>query len=358
LTYGDIFIISLSFFMAMRTDDFDYILPNELIAQQPCVTRDHSRMMVVDRTTGQIECRHFFDLHDFLKGGDVVTVNDSKVIPARLYGKKATGGVIEILLLARPGTTHRWEVLLRPAKRLSVGMKIYFGTDAWAEVQERLSDKKWVLDFHTDRPFEEFLTAYGSAPLPPYIKRKKGNSHYGDDLERYQTIYARHPGSVAAPTAGLHFAPGTLEALKRRNIATAPVTLHVGYGTFLPVEAERVEDHRVEREWFEVTNGTADTINSADRVVAVGTTAVRTLETLSDARGMLIPGTGQTDLFIYPGYRFKIVDALLTNFHLPRSSLFLLVCAFAGRDLMLEAYERAVRERFRFYSYGDCMLIL
>lgn len=342
----------------MKTDDFDYNLPDELIAQKPCAARDHSRMMVVDRKSGHIECRHFFELQEFLGAGDVVTVNDSKVIPARLYGKKPTGGVIEILLLARPGTTHRWEVLLRPAKRLSVGMKIYFGTDAWAEVQERLTDKKWVLDFHTDRPFEEFLTVYGRAPLPPYIKRKKGNGHYEDDLDRYQTIYARSPGSVAAPTAGLHFSQGTLEALKNMHVAIASVTLHVGYGTFLPVETEHVEDHRVECEFFEVTAHTADIINQADRVIAVGTTSVRTLETVSDSQGNVIPGTGQTDLFIYPGYQFKRVNGLLTNFHLPRSSLFLLVCAFAGRDLMREAYDRAVRERFRFYSYGDCMLIV
>lgn len=342
----------------MRINEFNYNLPEELIAQQPCKKRDHSRIMVVDRKEGKIEYRHFFELHYFVKAGDVLTVNDSKVIPARLYGKKITGGTIEILLLARPGTTHTWEVLLRPAKRVDAGMKIFFGNSSWADVKERLSDKKWALDFHTETPFEEFLKKYGRAPLPPYIKRKNQNDNYDDDLKRYQTIYAKNPGSVAAPTAGLHFSADMMNILKRKNIAIAPITLHVGYGTFLPIETETVEDHRVEKEFFEITEGTAKIINNADRVIAVGTTSVRTLETVSDDNGHMSSGEGQTDLFIYPGYRFKRVDGLLTNFHLPQSSLFLLVCAFAGKELMLEAYRKAVEERFRFYSYGDCMLIL
>ncbi len=342
----------------MRIDEFNYNLPKELIAQKPCERRDHSRMMVVDRKEGTIECRHFFELHDFLNSGDVLTVNDSKVIPARLHGKKTTGGIIEILLLARPAATHTWEVLLRPAKRLAVGMKIFFGNSSWAEVKDRLSDKKWVLDFHLDSSFEDFLKTYGRAPLPPYIKRGKKNDNYEDDLKRYQTIYAKSPGSVAAPTAGLHFSEEAIAALGKKNIAIAPVTLHVGYGTFLPVETENVEDHRAEKEFFEITNRTAETINNADRLIAVGTTSVRTLETVSDKTGHITPGEGETDLFIYPGYRFKRVEGLVTNFHLPQSSLFLLVCAFAGRELMLKAYNRAVHEGFRFYSYGDCMLIL
>jgi len=342
----------------MRTDDFNYELPGELIAQKPCELRDHARMMVIRREEGTIECRHFFELHDFLKKGDVLTVNDSKVIPASLYGRKATGGVIEILLLVRPGTTDTWEALLRPAKRTTLGTKILFGNNSWAEVKERLSDKKWLLDFHTEMPFEKFLEKYGRAPLPPYIKRRKEGNSYEYDLERYQTIYAKSPGSVAAPTAGLHFSAETMEILKKKNVSVAPITLHVGYGTFIPIETELVEDHRVEEEFFEITDRTAETINNADRLIAVGTTSVRTLETLSDDNGKVAAGKGKTDLFIYPGYRFRRVGGLLTNFHLPKSSLFVLVCAFAGRDLMLKAYNRAVREGFRFYSYGDCMLIL
>ncbi len=342
----------------MKTEKFHYNLPEELIAQKPCRLRDHSRMMVVHREGGHIECRHFFELPVFLEMGDVLAINDSKVIPARLYGEKITGGIIEILLLARHGSTHRWEALLRPAKRVDIGTKIFFGNQARAEAKERISEKKWILDFHIESDFKGFLDQYGRAPLPPYIKRKKTNSDYADDLKRYQTIYAKSPGSVAAPTAGLHFSDDTIETLKKKSIDIAPVTLHVGYGTFLPVETDCVEDHAVEKEFFELTGDTAGIINRAKRVIAVGTTAVRTLETVSDGTGNIAARAGYTDLFIYPGYRFKRVDGLLTNFHLPKSSLFLLVCAFAGRELMLKAYRKAIEEGFRFYSYGDCMLIL
>jgi S-adenosylmethionine:tRNA ribosyltransferase-isomerase len=343
----------------MRTSEFNYTLPEGLIAQQPCEKRDHSRMMIVDREKETIECGHFFDLHRFVTAGDVLMVNDSKVIPARLYGRKITGGTIEILLLGKPGTVHTSEVLLRPAKRVVVGTKIFFGNNSWAEVKERLSEKKWILDFHIKTPLEEFLKEYGKAPLPPYIKRNRQNNNTGEcDLERYQTVYAKNPGSVAAPTAGLHFSEEMIDTLRKNNIIIAPITLHVGYGTFVPIETENVEDHRMEREFFEITEGTARAINNANRVIAVGTTSVRTLETVSDDHGTVSPGQGQTDLFIYPPYRFKRVNGLLTNFHLPQSSLFLLVCAFAGRELMLEAYRKAIEERFRFYSYGDCMLIL
>ncbi|MBN2398622.1 MAG: tRNA preQ1(34) S-adenosylmethionine ribosyltransferase-isomerase QueA [Deltaproteobacteria bacterium] len=341
----------------MRTEDFQYHLPEELIAQHPCERRDHSRMMVVDRGRGTFECRYFYELPEFLDPGDLLVINNSRVIPAKLSGKKDTGAVIELLLLEERGFPATWEVLLRPAKRVKVGTTVSFGDRSRAEVIERISDKKWVVRFHTEDGFDTFLETFGGAPLPPYIKRGKGKKPDPVDLQRYQTVYAKAPGSVAAPTAGLHFSREILERLKDQETGITEVTLHVGYGTFLPIETERVEDHEMESESFEIDEMAAGKINGAGRIVAVGTTAVRTLEAASDADGTVRAGSGKTSLFIYPGYRFKVVDRLLTNFHLPASSLFLLVCAFAGRDLMGRVYQRAVEERFRFYSYGDCMLI-
>lgn len=342
----------------MRTEDFYYTLPEELIAQRPCERRDHARMMVVDRGRGTFECRHFYELPAFLDTGDLLVVNNSRVIPAKLSGTKATGATVELLLLEEKEAPATWEVLLRPAKRVGVGTRISFDGRSWAEILERVSDKKWVVRFHTETGFDTFLETFGSAPLPPYIKRGKGTRPDPVDLQRYQTIYAKSPGSVAAPTAGLHFSEEILKTLRGREIDMAEVTLHVGYGTFLPVETERVEDHEMESESFEIGEGAAEQINGAGRIVAVGTTSIRTLEAASDPDGRVRPGRGKTSLFIYPGYRFKAVDRVLTNFHLPASSLFLLVCAFAGKDLIERAYQKAVEERFRFYSYGDCMLIL
>jgi len=342
----------------MRTEDFYYTLPGELIAQRPCERRDHARMMVVDRSRGTFECRHFYELPEFLDTGDLLVINNSRVIPAKLAGTKATGATIELLLLEERGAPATWEVLLRPAKRVGAGTRISFGDRSWAEILERVSDKKWVVRFHTETGFDTFLETFGSAPLPPYIKRGRGETPDPVDLQRYQTIYAKTPGSVAAPTAGLHFSEEILETLRGRQIGMAEVTLHVGYGTFLPVETERVEDHEMETESFEIGEGAAEQINGAGRIVAVGTTSIRTLEAASDPDGRVRPGRGKTSLFIYPGYRFKAVDRVLTNFHLPASSLFLLVCAFAGRDLIHRAYQKAIEEKFRFYSYGDCMLIL
>ena len=342
----------------MKTEEFYYNLPEELIAQKPCESRDHSRMMVVDRRRGSFECRHFYELPEFLKRDDLLVINNSRVIPAKLSGKKSTGATIEMLLLEKTGSPTTWEVLLRPAKRVGVGTKIFFDGLSWAEIMERISDKKWVVSFHPETGFDTFLDKFGSAPLPPYIKRKKGLTKNPQDLKRYQTVYAENPGSVAAPTAGLHFSEGTLETLRKREIDIAQVTLHVGYGTFLPIKTEFVEDHEMESETFEISEEAAEKINGAGRIVAVGTTSVRTLESASGPDGKINPGKGSTDIFIYPGYRFKAVDRLLTNFHLPASSLFLLVCAFAGEDLMRRAYEKAIKEKFRFYSYGDCMLIL
>jgi len=342
----------------MRTEDFYYNLPEELIAQHPCESRDHSRMMVVDRNRGSFECRHFYELPEFLEQNDLLVINNSKVIPAKLSGRKSTGATIEMLLLEKTDSLMTWNVLLRPAKRVRVGTKISFDGGSWAEIIERVSDKKWVIAFHPGTDFDSFLEKHGSAPLPPYIKRDRGQEKSLHDLARYQTVYAKNPGSVAAPTAGLHFSGETLDTLHRRGIGIAQITLHVGYGTFLPIESEFVADHKMESEAFEITEETAEKINRAGRIVAVGTTSIRTLESVSDADGEVCPGKGSTDIFIYPGYRFKVVDRVLTNFHLPASSLFMLVCAFAGKDLMHRAYEKAIREKFRFYSYGDCMLIL
>jgi S-adenosylmethionine:tRNA ribosyltransferase-isomerase len=346
----------------MKLGTFDYHLPEDLIAQTPCEQRDHSRMMLVDRQRASISHARFTDFPGRLKKKDVLVINDSRVIPARLFGRKETGAAIEILLLSRVSMEtplcQRWEVLLRPAKRVSVGARIRFEEECEAVVAERLSAKKWLLSFVMTMPFSCYLERYGKAPLPPYIKRRINSAAFVDDLDRYQTIYARWPGSVAAPTAGLHFSEKVMAQLDERGVELAPVTLHVGHGTFRPIDAGQVEDHVMEAEFLQVSEASAGKINHAERVIAVGTTAVRTIETQADDAGRVYPGPSWSSLFIYPGYRFKRVDALLTNFHLPMSSLFLLVCAFAGTELMQQAYSCAVAERYRFYSYGDCMLIL
>jgi S-adenosylmethionine:tRNA ribosyltransferase-isomerase len=345
----------------MKLEEFDYRLPEELIAQEPAPVRDLSRMMVVHRRSGRIDLGTFRDLPGYFGPGDVVVVNDSRVFPARLLGRKETGGLIEILLLSRrtdglPGDT--WEVLLRPAKRVALGTVIAFADECRATVVTRLAEKRWLLNFRTTMPFDDFLARQGQAPLPPYIKRRRDGSHKSEDMARYQTVYARVTGSVAAPTAGLHFTPDVLQILRGRGAQIAPVTLHIGYGTFLPIETEFVEDHVMEEEQFSLGEETTRKVNDAARVIAVGTTVTRVLESVADGSGRIAPTAGSTALYVYPGYRFRRVDALLTNFHLPKSSLFLLVCAFAGRELMRQAYELAVAARFRFYSYGDCMLIL
>ena len=343
----------------MRLQDFDYALPEELIAQAPAPDRDRSRMMVVDRGAGSLQDRIFREFPGLLRKGDVLVLNDSKVIPARLFARKTTGAAVEILLLkSREGiSSPRWEVLLRPAKRIKAGTTMTFDGGASVRVLERINDRKWVVEFRTDEPFESFLRRRGQAPLPPYIRRQKGSVQSPDDLERYQTVYARHPGSVAAPTAGLHFTGSILDAIRESGVPVVTVTLHVGYGTFTPVEAEQIEDHTMDEEYFEIGDETAEAINSAGRVIAVGTTSTRVLESIADERGRIGATSGSTGLYIYPGYRFRRVGALLTNFHLPKSSLFLLTCAFGGRELMFSAYQRAIVEKYRFYSYGDCMFI-
>lgn len=345
----------------MRLDEFAYDLPEELIAQEPAAARDGSRMMVVHRKTGRIELATFRDLPGYFGPGDVFVVNDSRVFPARLIGRKETGGLIEILLLTRqpsgpPGEI--WEALLRPAKRVDAGTTVTFADGCRATILERLSEKRWLLEFRTEIPFDDFLARFGRAPLPPYIKRAKDRTRSQQDLERYQTVYARVKGSVAAPTAGLHFTDEVFDLLRGRAVAIAPITLHVGYGTFLPISAENVEEHVMEEEHFTIGAESVRLVNAAKRVVAVGTTSTRVLESVADDTGQIRPVSGSTRLYLYPGSRFRRVDALLTNFHLPKSSLFLLVCALAGTELMREAYRVAVKNRFRFYSYGDCMLIL
>jgi S-adenosylmethionine:tRNA ribosyltransferase-isomerase len=346
----------------MDLETFNYQLPPELIAQTPCPERDASRMMVVSRGRKLIRDARFTDFPGCLKKGDVLVINDSRVIPARLFGWKETGAAVEILFLSRRSMEtplcQQWEVLLRPARRVSVGTRIRLEEGCEAAVVERLSAKKWLLKFVMTTPLARYLERYGKAPLPPYIKRRINGAASDDDLERYQTIYARQPGSVAAPTAGLHFTERVMVALRERGVELASVMLHVGYGTFLPIESEQVEEHVMEAEFLQVSEDSAERINRARRVIAVGTTSVRAIETMADARGRVHAGSSWSSLFIYPGYRFKCVDALLTNFHLPKSSLFVLICAFAGTELIQQAYSRAVNDRYRFYSYGDCMLIL
>jgi S-adenosylmethionine:tRNA ribosyltransferase-isomerase len=345
----------------MKLNDFSYFLPDELIAQHPRPQRDASRMMMLHRQEKTIEDSQFSFLPEFLERGDVLVINDSRVIPARIYGKKPTGAILEILLLTRKekkDDSELWEVLARPGKRLNENDTIDLGHSCEAKIIARLSDKKWLMAFSAQDGFDNYLERFGRAPLPPYIKRKKSVSpDQTNDRQRYQTIYAKTAGSIAAPTAGLHFSSDVLNALQSNGVQIAPITLHVGIGTFLPIETETVENHVMETEFFEISSETAEKINNARRVIAVGTTSTRTLESVADKNGTIVPQSGETCLYIYPGYSFKRVDGLLTNFHLPQSSLFLLVCAFAGTDFVKQTYGRAIENRYLFYSYGDCMLI-
>jgi S-adenosylmethionine:tRNA ribosyltransferase-isomerase len=376
----------------VKTSDFDYELPQSLIAQTPIEPRDASRLMALDRQTGTIEHRHFQDILDYLQPGDVLVCNESRVIPARLYGRKVpSGGKVELLLIARRGE-NLWEALVR-GRKVRGGTRIEIGNRGQQDLGSGISD--WGKELSSvpcvagevigemeaggrlirfDRPIESLLDDLGVTPLPPYIHEPLS------DAERYQTIYARVRGSVAAPTAGLHFTPELIDAIRRKGVEFAFVVLHIGLDTFRPIREEEVEEHCIHTEYCELAPEVADQLNRARaegrRIVAVGTTSVRVLETaaqageqvdkdrhqtdapVSSSIGLLAPYSGWTDLFIYPGYRFRAVDALLTNFHLPRSTLLLLVAAFAGKDTIDRAYQEAIRKEYRFYSFGDCMLIL
>ena len=340
----------------MNVSDFDYDLPEELIAQDPLADRSSSRLLVLDKRSGDIHHRVFRDIVEELKDGDVLVLNNTRVIPARLYGKKAgTGAVIEVLLLNRK-QDNTWEVLVRPGKKAREGAVIEFGDGLLkGEIVGILEEGNRLIRFTYEGIFEEILDRLGEMPLPPYIRHKL------QDKERYQTVYAKYDGSAAAPTAGLHFTKELLEEIKQKGVQVAEVTLHVGLGTFRPVKADTVEAHHMHTEHYIIDEATARTINAAKtegrRVISVGTTSLRTLESAAGEDGLLKAGEGDTDIFIYPGYRFKVIDALITNFHLPKSTLVMLVSALAGRDNIMKAYREAIEQRYRFFSFGDAMFI-
>ncbi len=341
----------------MLVSEFDYVLPPGLIAQRPAERRDASRLMVLERATARTAHRGFSDLPEYLRPGDVLVVNDTRVYPARLTGvKKATGGRVEVLL-TRDAGGGAYEALVKGSPR--TGSRLVLGGELEASVEEDLGDGKRLIRFKAAAGLDDDIDRLGRMPLPPYIDQSARAEE--EDRERYQTVYARKRGAVAAPTAGLHFTPELLGRIKDMGVRVASVTLHVGLGTFMPVRVDNVEDHVMETEEYEVDPEAADTINSAraagGRVVAVGTTSARTLESAADKYGTVMPGAGRSGLFIYPGYAFRAVGALVTNFHLPKSTLLMLVSAFAGRDTVISAYEEAVRQRYRFYSYGDAMLV-
>lgn len=337
----------------MLVTDFDYDLPQELIAQHPMEPRDHSRLLVVDKKTGEIEHKHFYDLVNYLKPGDVLVFNDTRVIPARLHGTKDTGAHVEVFLLTRRDATD-WEVLVRPGKKLQVGAKINFSDELSCEVIEHTDFGGRVVRFKYDGIFEEILDRLGETPLPPYITAPL------EDTERYQTVYNRERGSAAAPTAGLHFTKELLQKIKEIGCEEVFVTLHVGLGTFRPVSEAKIEDHKMHKEFYTVSQEAADAVNKAKaegrRIIAVGTTAVRTLEA-AGADGQLHAGSSWTNIFIYPGYKFRLVDDLVTNFHLPQSTLLMLVSTLSTREIMLQTYKKAVEEKYRFFSFGDAMFI-
>lgn len=341
----------------MKLSDFNYNLPEELIAQDPLEKRDNSRLMVLHRETGEIEHKHFYDVIDYLNPGDCLVVNNTRVIPARLMGvKEETGASIEVLLLKRK-EEKVWETLVKPGKKARVGARISFGDGLLVgEVIDIVEEGNRLIRFEYDGIFEEILDQLGQMPLPPYI------THQLQDKNRYQTVYARYDGSAAAPTAGLHFTEELLEKIQAKGIRIAKVTLHVGLGTFRPVKEENVLDHHMHSEFYIVDEEAARVINetkaSGGRVISVGTTSTRTLETVAEPDGHIPVKSGWTDIFIYPGYQFKAVDCLITNFHLPESTLIMLVSALADRETILHAYEVAVQERYRFFSFGDAMMIV
>ncbi|MCP4747571.1 MAG: tRNA preQ1(34) S-adenosylmethionine ribosyltransferase-isomerase QueA [Desulfobacteraceae bacterium] len=342
-----------------RLDDYFYELPEELIAQKPVQRRDHSRLLHMQRADGTVSHHRFDTLFDFLNPGDVLVLNNTKVIPARLLGRKQSGGKVEALILnyAQGINTKAFECLVKASKRPKPGSKLIFDQGREAVVR-KVTDRFCILDFSAAGDIDQLLCDCGHIPLPPYIRREDTPA----DHATYQTVYAARKGAVAAPTAGLHFTGSLLERLREKGVHVVYLTLHVGYGTFVPVRAADIRDHRMHSEWFEIAPEAAQIINQArrngGRVVPAGTTCVRTLEYCANDNGLIEPQSGACDLFIYPGYRFNVVDGMITNFHLPKSTLLMLVSAFAGKDCILSAYLEAVREKYRFYSYGDAMLIL
>lgn len=341
--------------MQFKKSDFYYNLPEELIAQTPATPRDSSRLLVYDRATEKVEHRIFRDICDYLKAGDVLVINDTKVLPARLYAHTQNGGAVEVLLLKRQNI-DTWEVLVKPGKKCTPGKKLIISDELSLTVQSVTDSGERIVKFEYDGVFEEILERVGSMPLPPYIKEKL------KDKNRYQTVYAKFDGSSAAPTAGLHFTPELLQKINNMGVEIVEVLLHVGLGTFRPVKEDIITDHKMHSEYFEVSAEAAQKINAAKRegrrIIAVGTTSVRTLESATNEYGEVIPQKGNTQIFIYPPYKFKCVDALITNFHLPESTLVMLVAAMTGREQILNVYNTAVKEKYRFFSFGDACLIL
>lgn len=340
----------------MKTSDFYYDLPEELIAQDPLEDRSSSRLLILDKKNGELEHHHFNEIIHYLKPGDCLVLNDTKVIPARLIGhKEDTGAAIEILLLKRI-EKDIWETLVKPGKKARQGAKISFGDGSLeAEIVDVLDDGNRLVKFHYDGIFEEVLDRLGEMPLPPYI------THKLQDKNRYQTVYAKYEGSAAAPTAGLHFTKELLETIEKMGVTISYVTLHVGLGTFRPVKVDDVTQHHMHSEYYHVTQEAADRINhtkaAGGRIICVGTTSCRTIESAADENGIVQPGCDNTEIFIYPGYHFKVLDCLITNFHLPESTLIMLVSALAGKENIMNAYQKAVNEKYRFFSFGDAMFI-
>ena len=339
----------------MKTNDFWYDLPEELIAQTPLQQRDSSRLMVLDRESGEVAHKHFYNVIDYLRPGDCLVMNNSRVLPARLLGHRPTGGAVEVLLLRDLGD-KRWECLAKPGKKMQVGQEVIFGNgELTATVVAVQEDGNRVVEFHYEGIFLEVLERLGKMPLPPYIKAELA------DQERYQTVYSKETGSAAAPTAGLHFTNDLLEQIRAKGVKTAFVTLHVGLGTFRPVKAENISEHHMHAELCMISDETAQILNetkrSGGRIICVGTTSCRTLESLVNEDGSFEAKSKWTEIFIFPGYQFKAMQGLITNFHLPESTLVMLVSAFAGRENVLNAYEQAVKERYRFFSFGDAMYI-
>lgn len=343
----------------MNINEFDYYLPQELIAQYPAPDREMSRLMVVSRQTGSIEHKNFYDIADYLKKGDCLVMNDSKVIPARLFGKKEKTGANVEFLLTKKIEENIWETMVRPGKKLKPSDTVVFSDGRLtAEIMDYSENGTRIVKFYYEGIFEEILEEIGQMPLPPYIERKSET----EDKQRYQTVYCREAGSVAAPTAGLHFTEKLLGRIEEKGVNIAFVTLHVGIGTFRPVKCTNISEHKMHFEKYSIDEKNAGIINSAQkgggRIIAVGTTSTRALESSALEDGTILPSGKETDIFIYPGYQFKIIDGLVTNFHLPKSTLLMLVSAFCNKDVIMEAYRKAVEQKYRFFSYGDAMLIL